>query len=141
LSVLRQHHDTFTVATTRGLTAITERVRQAVRDAGVRDGVCTVYIRHTSASLVIQENADPRVCRDLEAFLSRLVPEGDTLYTHNDEGEDDMPSHVKAAITRTSETIPIRDGALRLGTWQGIFVWDHRHGRHRREIDVVVHGV
>jgi len=90
---------------------------------------------------VIQENADPRVCRDLEAFLSRLVPEGDTLYTHNDEGEDDMPSHVKAAITRTSETIPIRDGALRLGTWQGIFVWDHRHGRHRREIDVVVHGV
>ena len=141
MSVLRQHHDTFTVATTRGLTAITERVRQAVRDAGVREGVCTVYIRHTSASLVIQENADPRVCRDLEAFLSRLVPEGDTLYTHNDEGEDDMPSHVKAAITRTSETIPIRDGALRLGTWQGIFVWDHRHGRHRREIDVVVHGV
>jgi secondary thiamine-phosphate synthase enzyme len=137
---LRQHHDTFTVATTRGLTSITERVRQAVRDAGVRDGLCTLYIRHTSASLVIQENADPRVCRDLEAFLSRLVPEGDTLYTHNDEGEDDMPSHVKAAITRTSETIPIRDGELRLGTWQGIFVWDHRHGRHRREIDVVVHG-
>lgn len=125
----------------RGLTSITERVRQVVRDAGVRDGVCTLYIRHTSASLVIQENADPRVCRDLEAFLSRLVPDGDTLYTHNDEGEDDMPSHVKAAITRTSETIPIRDGELRLGTWQGIFVWDHRHGRHRREIDVVVHGV
>jgi secondary thiamine-phosphate synthase enzyme len=141
LSVLRQHHDTFTVATMRGLTSITERVRQVVRDAGVRDGVCTLYIRHTSASLVIQENADPRVCRDLEAFLSRLVPDGDTLYTHNDEGEDDMPSHVKAAITRTSETIPIRDGELRLGTWQGIFVWDHRHGRHRREIDVVVHGV
>lgn len=141
MSVLRQHHDTFTVATTRGLTSITERVRQAVRDAGVRDGVCTLYIRHTSASLVIQENADPRVCRDLEAFLSRLVPEGDTLYTHNDEGEDDMPSHIKAAFTRTSETIPIRDGALRLGTWQGIFVWDHRHGRHHREIDVVVLGV
>jgi secondary thiamine-phosphate synthase enzyme len=140
LSVLRQHHDTFTVETSRGLTSITERVRQAVRDAGVRDGLCTVSIRHTSASLVIQENADPRVCRDLEAFLSRLVPEGDPLYTHNDEGEDDMPSHVKAAITRTSETIPIRGGALRLGTWQGIFVWDHRHGRHRREIDVVVQG-
>ena len=140
MSALRQHHDTFTVATTRGLTSITERVRKAVRDAGVRDGVVTVYIRHTSASLLIQENADPRVCLDLEAFLSRLVPEGDALYTHNDEGEDDMPSHVKAAVTRTSETIPIRDGDLRLGTWQGIFVWDHRHGRHRREIDVVVQG-
>lgn len=140
MSLLRQHHDAFTVATTRGLTAITDRVRQTVRDAGVRDGVCTVYVRHTSASLLIQENADPKVCRDLEAFLSRLVPEGDPLYTHNDEGEDDMPSHVKAAVTRTSETIPIRDGALRLGTWQGIFVWDHRHGRHRREIDVVVQG-
>ena len=140
MSLLRQHHDSFTVATRRGLTSITERVRQAVRESGVRDGICTVYIRHTSASLVIQENADPKVCRDLEAFLSRLVPEGDPLYTHNDEGEDDMPSHVKAAVTRTSETIPIRDGELRLGTWQGIFVWDHRHGRHRRDIDVVIQG-
>jgi secondary thiamine-phosphate synthase enzyme len=141
LSVLRQHHDSFTVATKRGLTSITERVRQAVRESGVRDGLCTVYIRHTSASLVIQEHADPKVLLDLEAFLSRLVPEGDALFTHNDEGEDDMPSHVKAAVTRTSETIPIRDGELRLGTWQGIFVWDHRHARHRRDIDVVVQGV
>jgi secondary thiamine-phosphate synthase enzyme len=140
LSALRQHHDTFTVATGRGLTAITERVRQTVRESGVQDGICIVYIRHTSASLVIQENADPKVCRDLEAFLSRLVPEGDPLYTHNDEGEDDMPSHVKAAVTRTSETIPIRKGELRLGAWQGIFVWDHRHARHRREIEVVVQG-
>jgi secondary thiamine-phosphate synthase enzyme len=140
LSALRQHHDTFTVATGRGLTAITERVRQTVRESGVQDGICIVYIRHTSASLVIQENADPKVCRDLEAFLSRLVPEGDPLYTHNDEGEDDMPSHVKAAVTRTSETIPIRNGELRLGAWQGIFVWDHRHARHRREIEVVVQG-
>jgi secondary thiamine-phosphate synthase enzyme len=140
LSALRQHHDTFTVATGRGLTAITERVRQTVRESGVQDGICIVYIRHTSASLVIQENADPKVCRDLEAFLSRLVPEGDPLYTHNDEGEDDMPSHVKAAVTRTSETIPIRKGELRLGAWQGIFVWDHRHARHHREIEVVVQG-
>lgn len=140
MSALRQHHDTFTVATGRGLTAITERVRQTVRESGVQDGICIVYIRHTSASLVIQENADPKVCRDLEAFLSRLVPEGDPLYTHNDEGEDDMPSHVKAAVTRTSETIPIRKGELRLGAWQGIFVWDHRHARHRREIEVVVQG-
>lgn len=140
MSALRQHHDTFTVATGRGLTAITERVRQTVRESGVQDGICIVYIRHTSASLVIQENADPKVCRDLEAFLSRLVPEGDPLYTHNDEGEDDMPSHVKAAVTRTSETIPIRKGELRLGAWQGIFVWDHRHARHHREIEVVVQG-
>jgi secondary thiamine-phosphate synthase enzyme len=140
LSALRQHHDTFTVKTRRGLTSITDRVRQAVRESGVRDGLCTVYIRHTSASLVIQEHADPKVLRDLEAFLSRLVPEGDPLFTHNDEGEDDMPSHVKAAVTRTSETIPIRDGELRLGTWQGIFVWDHRHARHQRDIDVVIQG-
>jgi secondary thiamine-phosphate synthase enzyme len=141
LSALRQHHDTFMVATSRGLTSITEKVREVVRAAGVRDGICIVYIRHTSASLVIQENADPKVCRDLEAFLSRLVPEGDPIYTHKDEGEDDMPSHVKAAVTRTSETIPIRDGELRLGTWQGIFVWDHRRARHRREIDVVIQGL
>jgi secondary thiamine-phosphate synthase enzyme len=124
----------------RGLLEITRPVVDWADASGFASGLLTLFIRHTSASLVIQENADPKVCRDLEAFLSRLVPEGDPLYTHNDEGEDDMPSHVKAAVTRTSETIPIRKGELRLGAWQGIFVWDHRHARHRREIEVVVQG-
>jgi len=137
---VRQASRSFTVSTTRGLTVITGQVAEAVRESGVRDGLCTVYIRHTSASLIIQENADPAVLRDLEAFLSRLVPDGDRLFTHTAEGDDDMPSHVKSALTRTSEQIPIRDGTLMLGTWQGIYVWDHRHGRHRREILVHVLG-
>jgi secondary thiamine-phosphate synthase enzyme len=137
---MRQTSRSFTVSTTRGITEITPQVAEAVREAGVRDGLCTIYIRHTSASLLIQENADPAVRRDLEAFLSRLVPDGDPLFTHVAEGDDDMPSHVKSALTRTSEQIPIRDGALALGTWQGIYVWDHRHGRHRREIVVHVLG-
>ncbi|HZM69384.1 MAG TPA: secondary thiamine-phosphate synthase enzyme YjbQ [Candidatus Cryosericum sp.] len=137
---MRQASRSITVSTTRGLTVITGLVAEAVRESGVRDGLCTVYIRHTSASLIIQENADPAVLRDLEAFLSRLVPDGDRLFTHTAEGDDDMPSHVKSALTRTSEQIPIRDGTLMLGTWQGIYVWDHRHGRHRREILVHVLG-
>lgn len=137
---MRQASRSFTVSTTRGLTVITGPVAEAVRESGVRDGLCTVYIRHTSASLIIQENADPAVLRDLEAFLSRLVPDGDRLFTHTAEGDDDMPSHVKSALTRTSEQIPIRNGTLMLGTWQGIYVWDHRHGRHRREILVHVLG-
>jgi len=134
---MRQASRSFTVSTTRGITEITGPVREVVRESGVREGLCTVYIRHTSASLIIQENADPAVRSDLEAFLSRLVPDGDPLFTHTAEGDDDMPSHVKSALTRTSEQIPIRDGALALGTWQGIYVWDHRRGRHRR--DIVVH--
>jgi secondary thiamine-phosphate synthase enzyme len=137
---VRQASRSFTVTTTRGLTVITGAVAEAVRESGVRDGLCTVYIRHTSASLIIQENADPAVLKDLEAFLSRLVPDGDRLFTHTAEGDDDMPSHVKSALTRTSEQIPIRGGTLLLGTWQGIYVWDHRHGRHRREIVVHVLG-
>jgi secondary thiamine-phosphate synthase enzyme len=134
---MRQHLDQFTVRTARGLTDITAEVQRIVDASGIRRGLCTVTIRHTSASLVIQENADPKVLRDLEAFLTRLVPEGDPLFTHNDEGEDDMPSHVKAAITRTSEQIPIDGGSLLLGTWQGIYVWDHRH--HPRPRTLVVH--
>ena len=137
---MRQASRAFTVTTTRGVTEITAHVKEAVRETGVREGLCTVYIRHTSASLIIQENADPAVRRDLEAFLSRLVPDGDPLFTHRAEGDDDMPSHVKSALTRTSEQIPILGGALALGTWQGIYVWDHRDGRHRREIVVHVIG-
>ena len=108
--------------------------------SGVENGLCTVFIQHTSASLLIQENADPSVCDDLEAFLARLVPDGDRLFTHTTEGPDDMPAHVKAALTRTSESIPVVEGRLTLGTWQGLYVWEHRQGRQQREVLVHVLG-
>ena len=117
----------------QGLHEITAEVAEVVRSAGVRDGLCTVMIQHTSASLVIQENADPSARRDLEAWLSRLVAEDDPLYTHTAEGRDDMPAHIKAALTATSLSIPIYEGRLGLGTWQGIYVWEHRRrGAARR---------
>jgi secondary thiamine-phosphate synthase enzyme len=137
---VRQASSTLRVATRRGLSEVTAEVRRAVQASGIRQGLCTVFLRHTSASLVIQENADPAVWRDLEAFLSRLVPDGDPLFTHVAEGEDDMSSHVKAALTRTSEQIPVQDGDLALGTWQGLFVWEHRRGSRRRELLVHVLG-
>ena len=132
--------ETVTVATRRGLNDVTEEVARVVTSAGVREGLCTVFIRHTSASLVIQENADPAVRRDLEAFLSRLVPDGDPLFTHVAEGPDDMPSHVKAVLTRTSEQIPVTGGRLALGTWQALYVWEHRTAPHRRSLVVHVDG-
>jgi secondary thiamine-phosphate synthase enzyme len=133
---MRQTSERLSITTKRGLNEITSAVEAVVEASRVREGLCTVFIRHTSASLVIQENADPAARRDLEAFLDRLVPDGDPLYTHTAEGDDDMPSHVKAALTRTSEQIPFRGGELLLGTWQGIYVGEHRTGRHRREIAV-----
>jgi secondary thiamine-phosphate synthase enzyme len=137
---MKQAQSVIRVPTRRGLTEVTDEVRQAVTAAGVREGLCTVFIRHTSASLVIQENADPAVRGDLERFLSRLVPDGDALYEHVAEGPDDMPSHVKSVLTRTSEAIPVRDGRLALGTWQGVYVWEHRTARHTRELLVHVVG-
>jgi secondary thiamine-phosphate synthase enzyme len=137
---VRQVIERVPVRTRRGLNEVTAEVARVVEASGIRDGLCTVFVRHTSASLVIQENADPAVQRDLEAFLSRLVPEGDRLYTHTAEGDDDMPSHVKAALTRTSEQIPIQEGRLLLGTWQGLYVWEHRRSPHRRELAVHVLG-
>ena len=137
---MRLASEVLSVTTRRGLTDITPEVRRFVEASGVRDGLCTVFIRHTSASLVIQENADPAVRRDLERFLDRLVPDGDPLYTHVAEGDDDMPAHVKAALTRTSEQIPILGSKLTLGTWQGLYVWEHRSGRHRRDVVVQVLG-
>jgi secondary thiamine-phosphate synthase enzyme len=129
---------TFTISTAgQGLHEFTDEVRAVVAAAGVGEGLCTVFIRHTSASLIIQENADPSARRDLEAWLNRLVPEGDPLYTHDAEGPDDMPAHVKAALTAVSLSIPIVEGRLALGTWQGIYVWEHRRAPHRRQ--VVVH--
>jgi len=121
----------------QGLYEFSEEVRQVVSKSRIQLGLCTVFVRHTSASLIIQENADPSVQRDLAAFLGRLVPEGDPLYTHTEEGPDDMPAHVKCALTNTSEQVPIAGGKLLLGTWQGIYLWEHRHHRGRRK--VVVH--
>ena len=111
----------------QGLHEITDQVAAVVWDAGVADGLCTVFVQHTSASLTIQENADPSARRDLEAWLSRLVAEDDPIYTHTAEGPDDMPSHIKAALTATTLSIPVIDGRLGLGTWQGVYLWEHRH--------------
>ena len=117
----------------QGLHEITGRVAEAVRESGLEEGLCTVMVQHTSASLTIQENADPSAARDLEAWLNRLVPEGDPHFTHTLEGPDDMPSHIKAALTSTTLSIPVLDGRLALGTWQGIYLWEHRtRGRTRR---------
>ena len=128
----------FQIAVPRpGLLEITGDVEKIVRSAELSEGICTVFIPHTSASLTIQENADPSVARDLEQWLARLVPEGDSLYTHTAEGPDDMPAHIKAALTATSLSIPILEGQLALGTWQGIFLWEHRSARSRR--NVLVH--
>ena len=121
----------------QGLHEITDEVRSAVRESGVPEGLCTLFIQHTSASLTIQENADSSARRDLESWLNRLVPERDSLYTHTSEGPDDMPSHIKAALTATSLSIPVLDGELGLGTWQGIYLWEHR--RHAGPRRLLVH--
>ncbi len=120
-----------------GLHEITREVSAVVQASGLREGLCTVFVQHTSASVIVNEGADPAVRRDLEAWLSRLVPEGDEIYTHDAEGPDDMPSHVKATLTGCSVSIPVIDGQLALGTWQGIFLWEHRRYRNKRK--VVVH--
>ncbi len=121
----------------QGLTEITDSIAQLAQREGLEQGLCTLFIRHTSCSLIIQENADPSAKRDLENWLNRLVPEHDPLYTHTFEGPDDMPAHIKAALTATSLSIPVIKGQLALGTWQGIYLWEHRHQAHRRQ--VVVH--
>ncbi len=116
----------------QGLHEITDLVAAKVRESGVREGLCTLFLQHTSASLLIQENADPSARRDLERWLNRLVPEDDPLYTHTMEGADDMPSHIKTALTAVSLAIPVVEGQLALGTWQGIYLWEHRRQRGRR---------
>ena len=121
----------------QGLHELTRQVEEVVAGSGISEGLCTVFIQHTSASLIIQENADPSARRDLEQWLSRLVHEGDPIFTHTLEGADDMPSHIKSALTATSLSIPVTGGRLALGTWQGIYLWEHRHGSRRRS--VVVH--
>ncbi len=123
----------------KGFYEITEQVQNWLGDLNVGTGLVTIFIQHTSASLVIQENADPDVVRDLESFFSRLVLENDPLYTHTTEGPDDMPAHVRAALTQTQLSVPLRNGSLSLGTWQGIYVFEHRRHPHRRH--VVLHAM
>ena len=122
----------------QGLYDFTHKVQNVIADSLVIEGLVTLFVRHTSASLLLQENADPAAQRDLEAWLNRLVPENDPLYTHTQEGPDDMPAHIKSALTATSLSIPVMDGKMVLGTWQGIFLWEHRHHRGDREIVVSV---
>lgn len=124
----------------QGLYDITHKVADVVCGSGVNEGLVTLFVRHTSASLLIQENADPSVRTDLERWLNRLVPEDDPLYTHTVEGPDDMPAHIKSALTASSLSIPLEGGTLMLGTWQGIFLWEHRHRRGDREVVVTVIG-
>ncbi len=121
-----------------GLHEFTQDLARVVADSGVEDGLCTAFVQHTSASLVIQENADPSARVDLERWLERLVPEGDPIYTHTTEGLDDMPAHVKAALTATSLSIPVEGGRLGLGTWQGVFLWEHRRRPGMRRVLVHV---
>src|SRR5690606_4494767 len=118
----------------QGLHAFTDKVHALVRQAALKEGLCTLFIQHTSASLLIQENYDPSAQHDLENWLNRLVPERDPLYTHTLEGDDDMPAHIKAALTASSLGIPIVDGQLALGTWQGIYLWDHRRMSSVRKV-------
>ena len=124
----------------RGLHTITASVCGAVDTSDVDIGLCNIFVHHTSASLLIQENADPDVRRDLDAFFARLVPDGDPIYMHVDEGPDDMPSHVRSALTASTLSIPITNGKLALGTWQGIYLWEHRTHPHRRRFTVTITG-
>ena len=139
---MKAHTGTFSVATRgKGTYEITSEVGRLVRESGVTTGTATVFIQHTSASLIIYENADPSARTDLHEFFERLVPEDQDYFIHIDEGPDDMPSHLRMVLTRTSEVIPIAQGHMQLGTWQGIFIFEHRRAPHRRNIVVSVVGV
>lgn len=138
---MRQHQDTLEIHTPgRGLHDVTSEVRRIVAAAGIDTGLAVVFCRHTSCSLVIQENADPSARRDLERWLERIAPDGDPAYTHTAEGPDDMPSHLRAAVTKTSESIPVVEGRMALGTWQGLFLAEHRTRPHTRRLVVHVTG-
>ena len=135
------HAESFTLETRgRGTYEITDRIQQVVRDAQVGRGLCTVFVHHTSASLIVCENAAPDVRRDLERFFARLVPDGDPDFRHTDEGPDDMPAHVRSILTQTSLTLPVERSRCDLGTWQGVYLWEHRTAPHRRRITVSVIG-
>jgi secondary thiamine-phosphate synthase enzyme len=140
-AALRHHARTETVTTPgRGTVDITGRVRAVLREAGVQSGLCNVFVHHTSASLMLCENADPTVRSDLERFMARLVPDGEPLFEHTDEGPDDMPAHVRSVLTQASLSIPVAGGELDLGTWQGIYLWEHRRRGHQRRVTISVVG-
>jgi secondary thiamine-phosphate synthase enzyme len=135
------YHDRIEVRTNgKGLYEITDDLQSKIDNCGVRNGTITVFVQHTSCSIVIMENADPTAQRDLEEFFDRLVPENADYFTHDAEGSDDMPSHIRMVLTRTSETIPIVDGKMQLGMWQGIFLFEHRRAPHRRKVSVTTLG-
>lgn len=142
MTSMKVHQVKLTVATHgRGLLDVTGEVRAIVRASGVVTGLCTAFLQHTSASLVIQENADPAVLRDLAKWMERLAPEDPRAYEHDDEGPDDMPAHLRTSVTRVSEVIPVTKGDLALGTWQALYLWEHRRAGHSRHLVVHVAGL
>jgi secondary thiamine-phosphate synthase enzyme len=135
------HAESFVISTTgRGTLEISDRVQEVVRESGAMRGLCVVFLHHTSASLILCEDADPSVRRDLERYFARLVPDGDPLFRHTAEGPDDMPAHIRTILTQNSLSLPVADGRCDLGTWQGIFLWEHRAAPHRRKVTVTVVG-
>lgn len=139
---MTSHVTTIEIASVgRGFQEISAELQRAVIQSNVAVGLCHVFLRHTSASLLITENADPDVRRDLETFISQLAPDGDPSYVHTMEGPDDMPAHIRSVLTCTELTIPVRDGRLALGTWQGAYLWEHRIRPHRRRLDITIIGL
>lgn len=138
---MRSHSDGFVLATRgRGTYELTDQVQRVVRESGVREGLCNVFVHHTSASLIVCENADASVRSDLERFFARLAPDGDPIFRHTLEGPDDMPAHVRSILTQASVCLPVSSGRCDLGTWQGIFLWEHRVEPHRRRVTISVMG-
>jgi len=138
---MRVYHDQLEVRTDgKRLYEITDQIESKIDKCGIQNGIATAFVQHTSCSIVIMENADPTARRDLEEFFNRLVPEEAHYFTHDAEGSDDMPSHIRMVLTRTSETIPIVDGRMQLGTWQGIFLFEHRRSPHRRKVVITMMG-
>ena len=138
---MRIHQQQLEVRTNgKGTYEVTEDIQERIEKCGLRDGTVTIFVQHTSCSLIIMENADPTARRDLEEFFNRLVPEDADYFTHGSEGSDDMPSHIRMVLTRTSETIPIANGRMQLGTWQGIFLFEHRRAPHRRKLSITIIG-
>ena len=124
----------------RGTYDLSAGIQSAVKKSGVETGMCHVFIRHTSASLILCENADPAVMRDLETFMSRQIPDGDPMFTHTAEGPDDMPAHVRSVLTQSDLNIPVQDGGCALGTWQGVYLWEHRLAPHQRKVLLTIQG-
>ena len=138
---MQVYHDQLEVRTHgKGLYEITDEIDSNIDKRGIQNGTVTVFVQHTSCSIVLMENADPTARRDLEEFFERLVPEDADYFTHHSEGSDDMPSHIRMVLTRTSETVPIVDGKMQLGTWQGIFLFEHRRAPHRRKVFITTVG-